>query len=484
MHKIREKIEKVPKQLKATVILFAASCITSTMSFLLTPVFTRLMSVEEYGLVAQFISWQEIITVIATLSLTAGVFAVAMNEFPDDRDVYTFSSLLLSAFTTTVVFGIIFIFKDFFLKLFELPLSLVILMFLYMLLHPAMGMWLERERYEYNYKNVFIISVGSTLLSQVVAVILVMTLKNTNLGIAKAWGNYGIMALCSLGVYIYIAAKAKFKVKFKYIKYAFIFNAPLLIHYLAQYVLRSTDKIMITHFWGEGATGIYSLGSTVASIAILIWAAMSASLTPYMYEHINTKEYDKVNRAVVGVELIFAVGCFVVSVIGPEFVYILGSEKYMEGINLIPPVAASCLLSAVYSFYSTMAFYYHKRVSTAVLTVVAAVVNIVLNYIFIPKFGYVAAAYTTEAAYLVYTFLHFLNYRRIVGKEKVFNDKAVMGIVAATTVLCLASGLLYDYWIVRYSLVAAILVVLVIYREKIIGLVKTLLGKNEVSADE
>ena len=119
---------------------------------------------------------------------------------------------------------------------------------------------------------------------------------------------------------------------------------------------------------------------------------MAASLTPYMYTHITDKQYQKVNKAVIAVLFIFGVCCVIVSLIGPEVVYVLGSAKYIENIQLIPPVAASSLLTGIYGVYSTIAFYYHKRFSTAIMTVIAAILNILLNYWLIPIHGSIAAA--------------------------------------------------------------------------------------------
>ena len=60
--------------------------------------------------------------------------------------------------------------------------------------------------------------------------------------------------------------------------------------------------------------------------------------------------------------------------------------------------------------------YYSKKTIYIMLgTSVAAVLNVVLNYIFIQVFGFVAAAYTTLAAYIVYLILHLVISRKLMG---------------------------------------------------------------------
>ena len=470
--KFKQAYKRIPKQVKASAVILLSSFINGAMNFLTVPIFTRILSIEEYGLTAQYYSWLNIIAVFATLSLSAGVYHVAMNEYPEDRYGFSFSATILSNICTCVVFFFIFLFKDFFSAFFHLNEKLLLLMFINLLICPAMDMWLAMQRYEYHYQRVAAISIGSSVISQIGSLILVTVIKDTNLGVVKLFATQGILIFFAMFIYIGVARKSHWKPKISYIKFALLFNLPLLLHYLAQYVLRSTDKIMITHFIGEGATGIYSLAANVANISMIAWSAMSASLTPYVYSHISTNEYKKVNRSVIGVEALFAICCVGISFIGPEIVYILGSDKYMCGIYLIPPIAASCLLAAIYSFYSTIAFYYHKTTSTAVMTIIAATVNVILNYIFIPRYGYVAAAYTTEGAYLIYTLLHFLNYRRIVKENRIYNDWMIGGIVILATALCLLSGLLYQFYILRYLIILVGVVLLVIFGSKVFKMIK------------
>ncbi len=474
-------IQKIPFQARASAVILISSFITSAFGFLTTPVFTRLMSVEEFGLVTQYNSVLEVVTVVATLSLSAGVYQVAMNEFSSDRDTFTFSSMILSNLATIVVFAIIFVLRERVINIIKLTPDLIFCMFLYLLIYPAMQMWMAKQRYEYKYKTVAAVSIFSVAFNLGTAVVCVIVAKNVNLGAVKIWSMSLTQIVTALVVYYFLGKNARWKIDWRYIKYAFAFNAPLLIHYLAQYVLRSSDKMMITYFCGERATGLYGLGSTVASIALMAWSAMAASLTPYMYSHINTKEYDKVNRAVIAVVGIFGVCCIGVALVGPEIVYILGSQKYMENIQLIPPIAASSLLAAIYGIYSTIVFYHHKRTSTAIMTIIAAGINIILNYILIPKYGYIAAAYTTEIAYLIYTFLHYANYRRIVGEERVFNDKIIWAITGITTISCLCVGMFYDKWIIRYGLVLMAFIVIVCLRTRILAIVKVLIGGRETN---
>ena len=100
----------------------------------------------------------------------------------------------------------------------------------------------------------------------------------------------------------------------------------------------------------------------------------------------------------------YAMCCLIM--VAPEVVKILASKPYWEGIVIIPPVVLSNYIIFVYTMYVNVEQYYKKTVRISLYTAVAAVINLVLNYILIPYFGYVAAAYTTIVSYVVALILH------------------------------------------------------------------------------
>ena len=92
--------------------------------------------------------------------------------------------------------------------------------------------------------------------------------------------------------------------------------------------------------------------------------------------------------------------------IAPEVVKILANESYWEGISIIPPVVLANYVIFAYSLYVNIEHYYKKTPYITVNTIIAAASNIVLNFIFIPRYGYIAAAYTTLASYFISFVLH------------------------------------------------------------------------------
>ena len=105
-----------------------------------------------------------------------------------------------------------------------------------------------------------------------------------------------------------------------------------------------------------------------------------------------------------------------------------------------------------------------------------AILNVVLNYIFIPKYGFLAAGYTTLACYLCYCVAHYILMRVIIKKElqniRVYDMRIIVGISIIFVLVGSCAMVLYNIPIIRYSVIAVIIVIALINRRKLIVFVK------------
>ena len=90
------KIKRMSTGVKASVVYTVASFLTRGLAIFTVPVFTRMMSTSEIGVVNLYNSWFSMISVVTTLALTSGGFQLAMKEFRNERDQYVSSVLTLT----------------------------------------------------------------------------------------------------------------------------------------------------------------------------------------------------------------------------------------------------------------------------------------------------------------------------------------------------------------------------------------------------
>ena len=126
--------------------------------------------------------------------------------------------------------------------------------------------------------------------------------------------------------------------------------------------------------------------------------------------------------------------------IAPEILLILGGKSYLEAVYVITPVAMGCVCQFLYTMFVNIEQFKKKTVGMAVASMIAACVNLILNYIFIPRIGYLAAAYTTLVGY--------------VCLQDVYSYKFVLIVLIVGICITIAVSILYSTLIARYIVIA------------------------------
>ena len=456
---------------KASMALLFANLVLKGLSLISGPIFTRIMPQAQYGIVSTFHSWESLLTVIVTLNLAAGVFNNGMLDFKEDRSTFQFSLLVVSSCISVLAFIVFTVFKQQILTWLELPEIIIYLMLLKFLFVPAYSFWAGRQRFEYKYKALVCITIANAISSMTLGIVGVLNSDPENAAVTRIIAMESVSITVGIVFFIILAVRARFHFKPSYCKYAMKFNVPLVPHYLSMYVLSSSDRIMITKLVDSSATAIYSVAYTVASVITIVWQSIEASLSPWIYEKLHVGDIKPIRKVTAGIIALFAVMCLGSTLVAPEIMMILAPAEYSSGIYVIPPVAAGVFFTAMYSIYMRIELYHKKTSFATIATTCAALLNIVLNYIFIKLYGAIAAGYTTLFCYATLALLHYLNIRRK-GYQDIVNNKAFLVLSMAVIAGSIIISIIYDYPIIRFSLVGITVLTAVIKRKTIIKMLK------------
>ena len=400
--KILNKYKNFSLPVKAAFWYTLCNFFNKGLSLLSTPIFTRLMSVEDYGTFVIFQSWFSIIIIFTSLNMFMSGYTKGLILYEKDRK--KFSSSLLGL-TTTLTIGLLIAYvinMDFFTNLFELSPYLMIFMFLELLFMPALEFWMAEQRFDYKYKNVIFVSAGMNFICLLVSVISVVIFKDKIS--ARVISDVLSKVLFGLVIFVIIFKSGKKYYDKKYWNYSLKFNIPLLPHYLSNYVLSQSDRIMIAKMVGKVQSAYYSVSYSISNVLLLLVLALNNALTPFIYKSIKANKIKEINKIVTPSILLVGLISIFVMALAPEVVYVFAGNKYMEAVKVIPPVAASVYFIYIYSMFSNVEYYYQKNILIAFATTISAGLNLVLNYIFIKKYGYVAAGYTTFVCYILLYF--------------------------------------------------------------------------------
>ena len=445
MKKVFAKYKHFPEAVKASLWFTICSILQKGISFITVPIFTRMLSTEEYGIISLFGAWQNILTIFTTLNLSYQIFNNGMVKYEKDQDGYTTAMLGLSNFATVVVFAFYLVFHIALDKVFELPMSAMIMMFIGFFFSVATSLWTVHQRYKFKYKSLCLVTLAISLGSALLGVLFVQ-LKSV--GIARILGDTVTISLVGFLIYMLIIRKNHKLFNLVYWKYALKLDLPLIPHYLSMTVLGSSDRIMINNLCGKSFTALYSVPYNASMVMQIVTSSINSSFIPWTYQKCKDKEYRKLNEfSSILLILVMAI-TLIPSLFAPELVRLLGSNKYCDSMWVVPPVSCSVFFMFLYSLFSNVELYYEKSKTIMIASTGAAIGNIILNYIFISLFGYIAAAYTTLVCYILLSILHYFFMMKICKQqqitESIYNAKLILTLSAFLVVYSVGVTFLFD----------------------------------------
>lgn len=380
--------------------------------------------------------------------------------------------LSLSAGVTVIWFIIVNLFANSFSSFLNLDQKYINAMLIYLLFLPAVNLFLARERYLFEYKKTvltsMILAIGTSLLS----VLFVLTFPNRLTG--RIFGAVSVTVVLGIFFYIYFIQKGK-KIRTQYWKYAIPICLPYIPHLLSLTLLNSMDRVMITKWCGPEDNALYSLAYTCSTLVTLLMTSMNSAFAPWVGEKLANDQPQEIRKFSKYYILGFSFLAIGIMAIAPEVLYVLGGKGYMEAKYVMTPIAMGCVCQFLYTLFVNLEQFKKKTIGMAIASVVAAAVNYVLNYFFIPRIGYLAAAYTTLIGYFCLLAIHmFVVYR--LGLKDVYSYKLIALIVLAGSAFTVLITLLYSYNIIRYIFIGIYIITAVIViiknKEKLIQIIK------------
>ena len=481
MKAILQKYKNLSKPLRASFWFLICSFLQKGISVITTPIFTRLMTTAEYGNYNAFNSWLGIITIFITLRLYSGVYNQGLVKFSEDRKIYSSS---LQGLTLTLMTGwtvVYFLFRPFFNQIFSVTTVQMLAMLVMIWTTAVFNFWAAEQRVSFEYRKLVLVTLLVSLAKPVIGVIFVIhaedkvTARILGLALVELIG-YSWMFIVQL-----LRGRTFYSARFW--KHALKFNLPLIPHYLSAVVLNSSDRLMIRSMVSESAAGIYSLAYSVSQIMTLFNTALVQTINPWMYQKIKDDKTEDLPGVAYPALLLIALINLLLIAFAPEIVAVFAPAEYYDAVYVIPPVAMSVYFMFAYSLFANFEFYYEKTKLISAATTFGAVLNLVLNYICIPVFGYAAAGYTTLVCYIFYTVFHYIFMLRVCDEfldgRRVYDTKKLLLLTGG---FC-GSGflLLFSYGQppLRYALLLCMLAALFVFRKKLTRMLRSLLKKKK-----
>lgn len=228
-----------------------------------------------------------------------------MIKYSEDREEFTVSLQSLFVVCELFVFGLYLLFSNSLIVIMDMPKKYMFLMFMDIFVVTAFQFWSARQRVNFEYKKLVIITAINAILKPSLGIIAILNCPNRIDARIITMVIADVIVFGQFSVKILIGKKSNHHIT-KYWKYALTYNLPLVPHYLSQIVLNQSDRIMINSLVGSGEAGIYSLAYSAAAILTIVNQSVLNSFNPWLYQKIKDKKYQNIGS--VSISLLIIIG--------------------------------------------------------------------------------------------------------------------------------------------------------------------------------
>ncbi|WGS66084.1 oligosaccharide flippase family protein [Marinitoga aeolica] len=394
------------------------------MAFITIPIFTRLLSVEEYGIVSVYTTFVGIFAIITGIDLHASI-GTGINDFKEKKKEFLSSVLFLSLLSFISVFIIIYIFRELLSNVFNIESNILIFSVISGYFAFIFNYYITIKVFEKNYKVKSLLSLLKAISTVILSIILVIIIKN-NKYFGRIYGELIVGIIISTILFFLILAKGKKIIWIKAWKYSMLIGVPLILHNLSGIILSQFDRLAIQKIIGSEKVGLYSYAYTLGMIPLIILGATNLAWVPWFYDKMYENKKEEIFKKVKYYNEIFLLLLLLMFIIIPELGIIMAPKNYSTSLIILPIIIASYYMQFLYTIYVNFAFFYKKTGSISFGTLLAGIINIVLNIWLIPIFGYEIAAITTLISYIFLLLFHGINVLYNLN-DKTITPKYILG---------------------------------------------------------
>lgn len=427
-------MNKKQELLKNTGIISIGKISSQLVTFLLLPLYTTILSTEEYGTVDLILSYIQLLLPIVNLQLDQALFRFLVTKRSDKNEIKTiistmgfFSVLQLVCYTAIFLIAQIFIHNEY--KWFFL-LNIIFSVYASFISNCSRGLG---DNVKYSFQS--FIGVTANLLLNI---LFLVGLKIGANGMLLASGLSGLVSgtygLFASRIYKYLSLHSVDKSR---IRNYYSYSIPLIPNQLSWWVMKASDKTIINIFVSLAANGIIAVASKFSSAYIMVYNLFNLAWAESVVLHIDDNDgQEYLEETINSMFALFSSLCFGIIVCMPVAYPLLVNSSYMDGYNLVPIYMISVLFNVVVGLYSAIYVARQDTKAVAATSGIAALINIIVDLMLVKFIGVYAAPVSSVAGFgVVMVYRYFQSRKYIVVKLK--KQLLVLTFATGCTVLIL-----------------------------------------------
>lgn len=388
---------------KTTALLMVGKLFTQLVAFILVPVYTFHLAAEDYGTIDLLLTYIALIAPLVSIQLELAAFRFAIDARDDPQKM---NAVLTTAFSVAIPVIALTVVAAMILSTF-IAMPHITLIVTNILLAVVVSILLQFARGAGYTKHFTIASIVIGLVNALLSYILIVTLQTSAIGlmIALSVANFvGVFYIAWLilrksGKAI-MRSRPDASLRVDMLRY----SIPLIPNSIAWWVLNVSDRTIIAIFIGAAANGIYAVASRFAFVPGVVFGILNTAWSESASIYINAPDRDHFFSKISDINLrIYAfVTVMYMLLIGIFYDHIIG-PGYTESRLLIPILAIGAIFQATLGNYSAVYIAKKRTKDIARSSIIAALINIIINLALINLIGVYAAAISTVVAFAIMT---------------------------------------------------------------------------------
>lgn len=467
-------VERVKlKYLFNNIKIFAISNIaTKLITFLLVPLYTYCLTTNEYGIIDLLFTVSSVLFPIFTLNITESIYRFSMDKDANKDKIMTIG-IIFCILCFVMSFLSIFLF-DFFPSYSQYKFYFLI----YLNSSAIFQLFSANLKGQEKLDKFTICNIANTLFTVLLNVIF---LKFLNLGIKGYFLAYSISNFIS-SIYAFTSGEVlstlrKFTFDSNLCKAMLKYSIVLLPTSFLWWIIDSSDRVMISSLLGPNSNGIYAISYKIPAIIASLAGIFNQSwVFTVVKEKDSGNKSEYANTIFKSIYIIMTIAALVIITFIKIFFKFYVSPDYYTAWKYVPFLLIGSLFLSYGTFFSASYNAYKDGKGILFSSILGAFINIILNFLFIPKFGIYGAAIATCVSYISVFFYRYFDtqkYIRIIFK---IHDSIALLLLLSSSIL-----VFFDSIYAQIFQIVILFFSVFYYRKKLFKIVKVTLemGKRK-----
>ena len=446
-------MDKHKKLLSNTAILGAGTFTSKVLVFLLMPLYTALLSTEEFGTADILMQTSNLLIPLAALGISDGLFRFTLEANGDSRKQVFGNSLFIFAAGIIPLAVLIQL-----LRLFSIYNGYIWLVMAYICfanIHSICANYLRAcDKTKVFALQGIINTVFTIILNVLFLVVFDMGVTGYVLSVAVSdlTVTLGLIIFCKL------YRDVDFKLDKKLVGSMLKFSIPYIPTTLMWMITSASDRFIVTAYAGTAENGLYAAAYKLPTLISLAGGVFIEAWQFSAVKDVNKEEraafFGGVNRNYIG---IMFMGTSLLVAMSKVLTVLLLDDAYYSSWQYVSVLGIAMVFSAFSAFMGSV-YFLEKRSARSLFTAAfGAVLNIALNFLLIPKQGAMGAAIATAISYMAVYVI------RAIDSRKYLDFSLCLPRVAVNTVILIAQTVIMllevPYWIIWQSVTVVFMLV-------------------------